>query len=230
MMGLGGLALILGRVIDDSIVDVENTVRHLNMGKAPLDAARDSANEISIPVLMSTVTTVVVFLPLTFMTGVGKYLFTPLALSATLAMAASYLVSRTVSPVYCANYLRADHERERFPRWLLWAAVPAALVGLGLPAVAHYGSGVLDRVFGEEAGDAVAAPYYAFSAPWRRAIVAVGIAGGIVLVVAALFAIGPWFHRGFTRLTNGYERSLRLFLRWRLAVLVLVAAGVLAGV
>ena len=64
IMTLGGLALVLGRVVDDSIVDVENTVRHLNMGKTPLEAARDSAHEIAVPVLMATVTTVVVFLPL----------------------------------------------------------------------------------------------------------------------------------------------------------------------
>ena len=113
IMTLGGLALILGRVVDDSIVDVENTVRHLNMGKDPVTAARDSANEIAVPVLMATVTTVIVFFPLTFMTGLGKYLFTPLAVSASLAMAASYLVSRTVSPLYCSLYLRAHQERKK---------------------------------------------------------------------------------------------------------------------
>src|ERR1022692_1962345 len=75
IMTLGGLALILGRVVDDSIVDVENTVRHLNMGKDPLTAARDSAAEISVPVFMATLTTVVVFFPLLFMSGIGKDLF-----------------------------------------------------------------------------------------------------------------------------------------------------------
>src|SRR3984893_8517502 len=71
IMTLGGLALILGRVVDDSIVDVENTVRHLKLGASPLDAARESAREIAVPVLMATITTMVVFFPLTFMTGVG---------------------------------------------------------------------------------------------------------------------------------------------------------------
>jgi multidrug efflux pump subunit AcrB len=114
IMTLGGLALVLGRVVDDSIVDVENTVRHLGMGKTPLEAARDSANEIAVPVLLATVTTVVVFLPLVFMTGVGKYLFTPLAVSATMAMFASYLVSRTVSPLYCSRYLLPKHGKVHF--------------------------------------------------------------------------------------------------------------------
>src|SRR5947209_8429009 len=112
IMTLGGLALILGRVVDDSIVDVENTVRHLNLGKDPLTAARDSADKISIPVLLATITTVVVFFPITFMAGLGKYLLTPLAASATMAMFASYVVSRTVSPLYCSRFLRPHHARE----------------------------------------------------------------------------------------------------------------------
>jgi multidrug efflux pump subunit AcrB len=116
IMTLGGLALILGRVVDDSIVDVENTVRHLNMGKDPLTAARDSAAEISVPVFMATLTTVVVFFPLMFMSGIGKDLFTPLAVSATLAMVASYVISRTVSPLYCSKYLQA-HDANAQPSW-----------------------------------------------------------------------------------------------------------------
>jgi multidrug efflux pump subunit AcrB len=120
IMTLGGLALILGRVVDDSIVDVENTVRHLNMGKDPLSAARDSASEISVPVFMATLTTVVVFFPLAFMTGIGKDLFTPLAVSASLALAASYVISRTVSPLYCSKYLRPHNGDDHgfLPRWL----------------------------------------------------------------------------------------------------------------
>ncbi len=98
IMTLGGLALILGRVVDDTIVNVENTVRHFNMGKTRWEAVVDSAKEIALPVLLATVTTVVVFAPLALMEGVGKYLFVPLAVSATLAMAASYLVSQTVAP------------------------------------------------------------------------------------------------------------------------------------
>src|SRR5207253_5344207 len=118
IMTLGGLALILGRIVDDSIVDVENTIRHLKLGASPLDAARESAREIAVPVLMATITTMVVFFPLSFMTGVGKHLFTPLAESACMALAAAYLVSRTVSPLLCSRFLRAEEKPTRIPRWL----------------------------------------------------------------------------------------------------------------
>jgi multidrug efflux pump subunit AcrB len=116
-MTLGGLALVMGRLVDDAIVDVENTFRHLEMGKPPRRAALHSAMEIAVPVLVSTVTTVAVFFPVVFLYGMGKYLFTPLALSVTFAMFASYLLSRTVSPAYCAYFLRAEAgARQKF--WL----------------------------------------------------------------------------------------------------------------
>src|SRR6266849_2473816 len=112
-MTLGGLALVMGRLVDDAIVDVENTYRHLQMGKRPKRAALESAMEIAVPVLVSTITTVAVFFPVTFLYGMGKYLFTPLALSVTFAMFASYILSRTISPAYCAYFLRADIDPQR---------------------------------------------------------------------------------------------------------------------
>jgi multidrug efflux pump subunit AcrB len=116
-MTLGGLALVMGRLVDDAIVDVENTFRHLAMGKSPKRAALDSAVEIAVPVLISTVTTVAVFFPVVFLYGMGKYLFTPLALSVAFAMFASYLLSRTISPAYCAYFLKTGAgEEHRF--WL----------------------------------------------------------------------------------------------------------------
>src|SRR5262249_15162253 len=110
VMTLGGLALVMGRLVDDAIVDVENTFRHLQMGSPPKRAALKSAMEIAVPVLISTITTVAVFFPVVFLYGMGKYLFTPLALSVAFAMFASYLLSRTVSPAYCAYFLRAESE------------------------------------------------------------------------------------------------------------------------
>jgi multidrug efflux pump subunit AcrB len=216
IMTLGGLALVLGRIVDDSIVDVENTVRHLELGRSPLEAARVSAAEISVPVFMATVTTVVVFLPITFMSGTGKDLFAPLAVSATLALAASYLVSRTVSPVCCAALLRPHAAGERRARFPLWS-------------VLLFLAGVVLAVLG--AGGLVALRYTALAAqcPPRLlpyavpAAVAAAVAGGVLVVMPLLFWVAPAFDRLFEKLTGAYEWLLRLGLRWRLAVLALLA-------
>ncbi len=227
IMTLGGLALILGRVVDDSIVDVENTVRHLNMGKSSMDAARDSANEIATPVLMATITTVVVFFPLVFISGVGKYLFTPLAVSASLAMGASYLVSRTVSPLFCARYLRVHGEhQERFPLWLFLLALTLALAGLVLPALAYWAPGVLPEALGE----AVALPFLSLTPLFQRIVLGVGLAAGVTVLVALIFWCAGPFDRLFQACTRAYESALRLCLRRRLVVVVLVAAAVAPAV
>ncbi len=230
IMTLGGLALILGRVVDDCIVDVENTMRHLEMGKDPLEAVRQSSQEISVPVLIATVITVIVFFPLAFMTGVGRHLFVPLAISASMAMGASYLVARTVSPLYNSRFLRAHAEGEGFPRWLIRSAVFLSIVGLGLPALAHWGAGWLDRFFPQNIGDFFAWPYRVLPAELRRALVLVGALGGVVLVVAGLSSIAPAFSRLFDRGTHRYEQALRWCLRHRLAVIGLVAIGVVLAV
>jgi len=81
-MTLGGLALAFSRLIDDSVVVLENIFRHLDMGKSPEEAARDGANEVALPVLASTVTTAIVFFPVVFLYGVSRDLFTALAVTA----------------------------------------------------------------------------------------------------------------------------------------------------
>jgi multidrug efflux pump subunit AcrB len=123
-MTLGGLALVMGRLVDDPIVDIENTFRHLDLGKTPRQAALDSAMEIAMPVLVATLTTVAVFFPVVFLFGMGKYLFTPLALSVAFAMFASYLLSRTLSPAYCAYFLKPHVPGEK--RFWLFRACDAA--------------------------------------------------------------------------------------------------------
>ncbi|HEY3242259.1 MAG TPA: efflux RND transporter permease subunit [Phycisphaerae bacterium] len=107
VMTLGGLALIMGRLVDDAIVVLENTHRHLQMGKAPAAAALDAAGEVAMPVLVATITTAVVFFPVVFLFGLGKFLFTPLALAVVFAIAASYFVSMTLVPICCAKFFRA---------------------------------------------------------------------------------------------------------------------------
>ncbi len=226
IMTLGGLALVLGRLVDDSIVDVENTVRHLGMGKTPLQAARDSALEIATPVLMATVTTVVVFLPFIFMQGVGKYLFTPLAVSASLALVASYLVSRTVSPLYCARVLRPPQERERFPWWLFTIALAVGLVGLATWLLAP-------RLSLWLVGRRLPLSSRGLRLGYQFVIV-FGVIGGILValgpVMYVLFRIAPGFDRLFERFTAVYERALRFSLRWRLVVIVLLVAAVVPAV
>jgi CzcA family heavy metal efflux pump len=109
-MTLGGLALAVGRLVDDSIVVLENTVRHLRMGKPALEAARDAAEEVAMPVIVSTITTVVVLSPVVFLTGLGRFLFSPLALSVAFAMGASYVLAMTLIPAYSAHFLKPERQ------------------------------------------------------------------------------------------------------------------------
>jgi len=108
IMTLGGFALAIGRLVDDSTVVLENINRHLAEGKEPRVAARNGADEVALPVLASTLTTIIVFFPVMFLFGVAKYLFSALALTVVLAMLASYFVAMTVIPIYCARFLTAE--------------------------------------------------------------------------------------------------------------------------
>src|SRR5271156_1580233 len=108
IMTLGGFALAIGRLVDDSVVVLENINRHLAEGKEPHAAARQGAEEVALPVLASTITTCIVFFPVMFLFGVAKYLFSALALAVVLSMAASYLVSMSIIPLYCARFLTTE--------------------------------------------------------------------------------------------------------------------------
>ncbi|MGA2412347.1 MAG: efflux RND transporter permease subunit, partial [Candidatus Binataceae bacterium] len=121
IMTLGGFALAIGRLVDDSVVVLENISRHLAEGKAPMEAARDGAEQVALPVFASTVTTCIVFFPVMFLFGVAKYLFSALALAVVLSMGASYLVAMSVIPIFCARFLTqadataAEHTEGRGP-------------------------------------------------------------------------------------------------------------------
>ena len=107
-MTIGGLALVMGILIDQSIVVVEAIVRHIEEGEDPFEAALNGATEVAGPVLISTVTFCVVFLPVIFLSGITSYLFSPVALAATLAMGASYLFAMTLGPAFCARILKGS--------------------------------------------------------------------------------------------------------------------------
>ncbi|WDQ16193.1 efflux RND transporter permease subunit [Rhodopirellula sp. P2] len=106
VMTLGGIALAIGTVVDAGIVVVENVIRHGRMGKSPMEAARDGTQEVSGAILAGTITTLAVFLPAIFLTGMIKYLFAPLSLAATLTIGASYILALTVVPAFCATFVR----------------------------------------------------------------------------------------------------------------------------
>ena len=110
-MILGGLALAFSRIIDNSVISLENIYRHLEMGAAPEAAAEVGGAEVSLAVLAATLTTVVVFFPVTFLYGVSKFLFTALALAVVISLFASYLVAMTVIPLFCSHFLKAVPHR-----------------------------------------------------------------------------------------------------------------------
>jgi multidrug efflux pump subunit AcrB len=105
-MILGGLALAFSRVIDNSVISLENIYRHLETGAMPLAAAEAGGNEVSMAVLAATLTTVVVFFPVTFLYGVSRFLFSALALAVVISLFASYFVAMTVIPLFCSRFLK----------------------------------------------------------------------------------------------------------------------------
>ena len=105
-MVLGGLALALSRLIDNSVVVLENIYRHLEMGQPPRVAAETGGREVALPVLASTLTTAVVFFPVTLLAGVSKFLFSAMGLAVVVSLFASYFVAMTVVPLFCARFLK----------------------------------------------------------------------------------------------------------------------------
>src|SRR5258708_29526097 len=103
-MTLGGLALVIGLLIDESIVVLENTQRHFTFGKTPLQAALDGASEVTRPLTIVTVTVSVVFFPIVFLSGIGKFLFTPLAMAVIFAIGTSRALATTLVPVCAAKF------------------------------------------------------------------------------------------------------------------------------
>ena len=110
-MTLGGFALAIGMLVDDATVEVENIHRNHAMDKPLLVAILDGAHQIATPTLVGTLSICIVFFPVVLLTGVARFLFTPLALSVVYAMLTSYLLSRTLVPTM-ASYLLARTAQE----------------------------------------------------------------------------------------------------------------------
>lgn len=164
---LGGLALGVGRLVDDSIVELENIHRHLSMGQNRREAVLAAAQEVAGPIFVSTVTTIVVFFPVVFLFGVARNLFMPLAATIAFALIMSFLVSRTVTPLLCLRVLRVESQQESsrglggfvtrglnrldeaYARALAWVLGNRGKVILGI-FLAFLGSLLLKRYIGTE--------------------------------------------------------------------------------
>ena len=125
-MVLGGLALVFSRLIDNSVVVLENIFRHLEQGETPEVAAERGGHEVALPVLAATFTTAIVFFPVVFLYGVSRFLFTALAAAVVFSLFASYLVAMTVVPLFCARFMKghgsvAHHGTQNgFTRFVTW--------------------------------------------------------------------------------------------------------------
>ena len=106
-MILGGMALAFSRVIDNSVISLENIYRHLEMGAAPVIAAEVGGAEVNLAVLAATLVDVVDFFPVIFLYGVAKFLFSALALAFCLSLLASFVVAMTVIPLFCSRFLKS---------------------------------------------------------------------------------------------------------------------------
>jgi CzcA family heavy metal efflux pump len=121
IMTFGGLALAVGRLVDDSIVELEAISRHYNHrkpGQSKLSATLEAAKEVASPIFVSTLATVIVFLPIVFLTGIAKLMFIPLTVTIAVALFGSFFVSRTVTPLMCLQYLPPEKLLNRQSRRL----------------------------------------------------------------------------------------------------------------
>ncbi|MGE5666265.1 MAG: efflux RND transporter permease subunit, partial [Betaproteobacteria bacterium] len=120
------LSLVVGILVDDAIVEIENIMRHLRMGKTPYQAAMEAADEIGLAVIATTFTLIAVFLPTAFMSGVPGKFFVQFGWTAAVAVFFSLVVARMLTPMMAAYLLRAPKKEHAEPRWLQiyggWAA------------------------------------------------------------------------------------------------------------
>ena len=172
---LGGLALAVGRLVDDSIVELENINRHLAIPGTPRrKAVLDAAREVAMPIFVSTITTIVVFLPTVFLEGQSRLLFIPLTFTISFSLFASFLVSRTVTPLLCFHWLKGEHEARHNS-----AAVRGRLTAM-LDRVFSWSGLVLDRM------DALYQRQLNWALDHRKTLI-----GGILIMLASALVVLP---------------------------------------
>ena len=133
-LSLMALTIGTGFVVDDAIVMIENIVRHIEEGEDPMQAALEGAREIGFTVISLTLSLIAVFIPLLFMTGLVGRMFREFALTLTIAVVVSAVVSLTLTPMMCSRMLRHEHEGRgsrlsralQRPRRLAWSPATAA--------------------------------------------------------------------------------------------------------
>ncbi|WP_201615052.1 efflux RND transporter permease subunit [Psychrobacter sp. JCM 18902] len=108
IISLLALSLVIGVLVDDAIVEVENIIRHLRMGKTPYEAAMEAADEIGLAVVATTFTLIAVFLPTAFMGGIVGQFFRQFGWTAALSIFASLMVARLITPMMAAYILRPE--------------------------------------------------------------------------------------------------------------------------
>jgi multidrug efflux pump subunit AcrB len=113
VMTLGGMFLAIGPLVDDAIVVLENIHRHIGLGKSPVQAALDGTVEVTLPVLVATLSLIIVLCPVALTPGVAGFLFQPLTLAVAFAMLTSFALSRTFVPALCSRMLRGHHAHHR---------------------------------------------------------------------------------------------------------------------
>lgn len=119
-MTLGGIALSIGVLVDNSIVVIENISRKLERGLSSFEAASQGVSEVALPVLASTLSTLIVLFPVVLLSGISKVLFSALALSITFAMVGSYYSSMMVVPLYSAHFLKSKSKNQKETRGILY--------------------------------------------------------------------------------------------------------------
>ena len=152
------LSLVVGILVDDAIVEIENIARHLQMGKRPIDAAMEAANEIGLAVIATTFTLVAVFLPTAFMGGIPGLLFRQFGITAAVAVLASLVVARLLTPMMAAYFMKAHPSEEKDGRIMrtymriakaalnyrkTTVAITVVIVGLSLSTIPFLKSGFL---------------------------------------------------------------------------------------
>ncbi len=148
-MTLLALALVVGVLVDDAIVEIENIERHVGMGKTPYQAALDASDEIGLAVVATTMTIVSVFAPVAFMPGIPGQFFRPFGVTVSASVLFSLLVARTVTPMMAAylfkekghdlKQLKKDQLSYQYRRLLIWALKHRAIV-LILAVAVFFGS------------------------------------------------------------------------------------------